>query len=184
MPSQARLSLDVALADVDQLIKDHAVVTGGGVGAPKGKVGRELTRAGTVLLSAALEGYVEDAFDEVVDLLFADRSTAERKKFKKASSGRMNNPGWENTTLLFSRLGISPWALESVKWAKFSNGSVQKSVESLVKTRNKIAHGNAPASAQLPQLRRWKNFVERYANKLDKLLDEHVGQVTGTYPGW
>lgn len=62
MPSSARSALATALADVDALVKDHSVVTGGGKGKPAGGKGRELTRAGVVLLAGAVEGFVEDLF--------------------------------------------------------------------------------------------------------------------------
>lgn len=158
-------------------------MTGGGAGKPAGGKGIELTRAATVLLAAALEGFVEDLFDQAVDLIHADRTDSERKKFKKATSGRFGNADVAKTDLLFSHLGY-PWIMDRVNWQKFSNSTFKHSLETLVVARNKIAHGRAPDQAQLKKIKDWKNMVERYATKLESLVADHVATTTGTKPAW
>lgn len=70
MPSKALENLAGRLNDIDQLLKAHKAVAGG-------KVGRAyevaaLNRAGVVLLSAHLEGFIEDLVKECVSLLHAN----------------------------------------------------------------------------------------------------------------
>jgi hypothetical protein len=181
MPSKSLANLTKALADVDALIGHHPTVTGGGVGAPKGKKGAELTRGSTVLLAAALEGYVEGVFDEAVDELYASQPDTRRNKFKKERSGKSHGASPWHIEMLFSHLGM-PWVLDGVKWQKFSNDSVRSSLEDLSATRNKIAHGSAPKTAQVDKVKSWRNVVERTAKRLDKKVADHVKGSIGTSP--
>jgi hypothetical protein len=183
MTSKAQQALTAAVADVDALIADHAVVTGGGVGKPAGGKGAELARAGVVLLAGAVEGFVEDLFDEAVDLIYQQRTPAELKAFKKETSGRLNNVDSRKTNLLFSHIGL-PWALEGVRWQKFSNDSFVRSLDSLVLMRNKIAHGRAPARVLLNDLRAWRTMAGQFSLRFEWIVADHVATLTGVAPPW
>jgi len=183
MASSARKALRAALADVDALIADHAIVTGGGRGKPAGGRGRELTRAAVVLLAGAVEGFVEDLFNATVDLIHAHRPAAQLKKFKKETSGRLNNADSAKTNALFAQVGL-PWVLEGVRWQKFSNDSFIEWLDSLVTMRNKIAHGRAPKRALLVEVKAWRKMTEKYADRLERILAAHIQSVTGSKPTW
>lgn len=181
MPSDSLEALTKSLGDVDALIADHGIVTGGGAGAPEGKKGGELTRGGTVLLAAALEGYIEGVFDEAVDKLYASQAKSRRKTFKKERSGRSHGASPWHIEMLFSHIGM-PWALDGIRWQKFNNESVRGSLEKLGKARNKISHGAAPKGAQIREVAAWRNVVERTTKQLDKKVAEHIETKTGKLP--
>lgn len=181
MSSSSLQHLSQALGDVDSLIADHPIVTGGGKGAPKARQGAELTRGGTVLLASALEGFVEGLFDEAVDALYKSQSDSRRKEFKHERSGKMHGVSPYKIEMLFSHIGM-PWVIDGISWRKFNNASVRDSLQKLTKARNKIAHGDAPKTAQLNKLKSWRNVVERFAKKLDKKVADHVENETGKRP--
>jgi len=153
MPSHARPELDRRLADIDELIAAHSSLTGGGVGRPRARQGAAITRAGIVLLAAAMEAYVEDLFEEAVPLLWPKASTVDVKALFQDTSRRLNNADVRKTELLYFNLGM-PWALSGIRWQKFSNPTFKSALNQLVETRNQIAHGRQPR-ARLQQLRRW-----------------------------
>ena len=182
MPSLARSELQTRLADVDELIRAHTVVTGGGTGRPAKRQGAAITRAGVVPLAAAMEGYVEDLFEEAGNLVFAGVTTAQRTELYKQTSKRLNNADSGKTTLLYFNLGC-PWILSGIHWQKFSNATFIKALDKLVETRNQIAHGKRP-NVTLPQLRRWKKMLDGYAQRLEAAVAAHVEKMTGVAPGW
>lgn len=110
MPSQARIDLNARLADVDELVKAHGLVTGGRVGRPAQRQGAAVTRAGIVLLAAAMEAFVEDLYEEAAKLLWPNASAADRKALFNDTSRRLNNADVRKTELLFFNLGL-PWVL-------------------------------------------------------------------------
>jgi hypothetical protein len=182
MPCRARKNLRTRLNDVDEIVTAHIVLTGGGVGRPSFHKGAALTRAGVVLLTAALEAYVEDLFEESVKLIMPTRSNEEYSELFERTSKRLNVADVYNTNFLFFNLGI-PWVLDCIRWQKFSNRSFRKTLNKLVDTRNKIAHGSQPR-VRLAALKKWRGFVMKYSEKLEEALSTHITQVTNTAPNW
>ena len=180
MPSKARNELNNRLDDVEEVINAHTEITGGGRGKPARKQGAALTRAGVVLLAAAMEAYVEDLFEESARLVMADRSAEELKNFFVDTRKRLHNADIRKTQMLYFNLGI-PWVLENIRWQKFSNEEFKKSIDSLVERRNQIAHGRRPG-VRLAMLRKWKGVVEKYSEKLDEILAKYVCTSTGQRP--
>ncbi len=183
MPSQARLDLELRLTDVDELIEAHGLITGGRVGRPIERKGAAVTRAGIVLLAAAMEAFVEDLYEETAPLVWPGAATAELKVLFDNTSRRLNNADVRKTELLFFNLGL-PWALGDVRWQKFSNVTFKKSLNDLVEKRNQIAHGNKKGTARLAQLKRWKALVKNYSIRLEAIVADHVEDLTGTRPNW
>jgi hypothetical protein len=181
--SNSRSELDRRLADVDELILAHASLTGGRVGRPRSRQGAAITRAGIVLLAAAMEAYVEDLFEEAASLLWPGASPAELKALLQDTVGRFNNADVRKTELLYFNLGM-PWTLSGIHWQKFSNATFKSALNQLVETRNQIAHGRAQPRAQLQQLRRWKEMVRQYALRLEAAVVLHIQRTTGTPPAW
>ena len=120
MPSKAYDLLKKNLLDVDEIIKAHQALTGGGKGKPTGGEGAALTRAGVVLLSAAMEAFVEELFKETVPKLYPKMSVNEQKILFKQTAERLNNADALKTNLLYFNLGCA-WVLSDVRWQKFSN---------------------------------------------------------------
>jgi hypothetical protein len=76
-----------------------------------------LLRAGTVMIAAALEAYMEDIFEAGVDLVFAAATADERESFKKNTSERLNNASVFKVNLLDFNLGI-PWVIALEKFCR------------------------------------------------------------------
>ena len=180
MSSKARNELNNRLDDVEEVINTHTEITGGGRGKPAQEQGAALTRAGVVLLAAAMEAYVEDLFEESARLMMSNRSDKELKRFFEDTSKRLNNAGIRKTQMLYFNLGIT-WVLDEIRWQKFSNEEFKKSIDSLVEKRNQIAHGRRPG-VRLAMLRKWKGVVEKYSEKLDEILAKYVCTSTGQRP--
>ncbi|MEX1133602.1 MAG: HEPN domain-containing protein [Acidimicrobiia bacterium] len=182
MPSQSQIDLLARLHDVDELIEAHIALTGGGAGRPARRQGAAVTRAGVVLLAAATEAFVEDLFEEAAPLLWPSAPKSQLKMLFDNTSKRLNNADVRKTQLLFFNLGL-PGALDEVRWRKFSNASFKESLDSLVTTRNKIAHGLQP-SLRLGQLRYWRRMVGHYAERLDSVVADHIQSLRGKRPPW
>jgi hypothetical protein len=182
MGSEARAELGVRLADLDEIVAAHEALTGGGRGRPAMKQGAALTRAGVVLLAASMEAFVEDLFDESAELLYPHLTRDQMGKLRENTSEKLNNASVFKTNLLYLNLGI-PWVLNSIRWQKFSTSTFQKALDKLVETRGQIAHGRKPG-VQLPTLKRWRTMVEKYAEKLEAVMSEHIKESTGQPTGW
>jgi len=182
MPSNARQELATRLKDVDELIAAHAALTGGGRGRPAQRQGAAITRAGTVLLSAATEAFVEDLFEEAARSIFAATTAADLDQLFRNTSKRLNNADVYKTELLFFNLGLA-WVLRGLSWRKFPNETLRSELNKLVQTRGSIAHGR-PENVKLQMLRRWKNMIEMLAPKLEEKIANHIAQVTGQRPNW
>ncbi len=182
MPSQAALTLATRLGDFDEILaaRDHFCPRG--AGRPAQRKGRSLLRAGTVLLAAALEAYVEDIFDAAVDMVFAAATADERKSLKKNTSERLNNASVFKVDLLYFTLGI-PWVMQSTKlrWRKCSNASVRLTLDAIITTRNKIAHGT-DAGVTKPKAKRWRNFANHFPKRFDEVIADHIEAKTAARP--
>jgi hypothetical protein len=145
MSSKAYGLLQQNLSDVEEIIKAHENLTGGGKGKPAGGQGAALTRAGVVLLSAAMESFVEELFKEAAGILYSKMSPEKQKTLFKQTAGRLNNADELKTNLLYFNLGC-PWVLSKIRWPKFSNEAFIKSLKSLIESRGYIAHGDGQIS--------------------------------------
>jgi hypothetical protein len=182
VPSFAKKNLLRRLRDVDEIVTAHFVLTGGHRGRPALRQGAALTRAGVVLLAAAMEAFVEDLFEESARLLMPTRTADELNQLFENTSKRLNVADVHKTNLLYFNLGIQ-WVLERIRWQKFSNKSFQKTLNKLVETRNQIAHGSQPG-VRLQSLRKWRGFVLRYSQKLEEAMSARIRSVTGSPPAW
>lgn len=95
----------------------------------------------------------------------------------------MNNADSAKTNALYSQLGL-PWVLESIRWQKFSNESFIDSLDGLVSMRNKIAHGRAPKRALLAEVKAWRRMTEKYAERLEHVVADHIESMTGNKTNW
>jgi hypothetical protein len=182
MPSNARNKLSNALKDVDELVKAHETVTGGGRGRPRQRQGAAISRAGIVLLAAAFEAFVEDLFEEAADVVYQGWTVDERKAFLKQTARRLNNADVFKTNYLYFNLGI-PWVFRDIKWQKFANKTLVREINEMVDTRNKVAHGRQPA-IRLVTLRYWKRMVENLAPRFETKVSAEVKRLSGKDTGW
>ncbi|MDO9099762.1 MAG: HEPN domain-containing protein [Caldisericota bacterium] len=182
MSSVARQNLEAQLADFDELMAARDAICSTGAGRPARRQGAAVIRGGVLLLSAAFEGYVEDVFDLAADLILAGYPHSVRKQFKKDTSGRLNNADVRKVNMLFFNIGI-PWIMGHPKlhWRKFTNKSVQDTLNALIGARNSNAHGK-PRSVRKTRARFWRNFIARLGDKLDEIVSDEVASVTGSRP--
>lgn len=182
MASSHREELGSRLRDFDELMAARDLVCPDGRGRPQERQGAAIIRASVVLLSAAFEAYVEELYEEAVDLLFAEASARDRKALKEDTSQRLNNASTFKVNRLFFNVGI-PWIMQRqrMRWQKFSNESVRTELDRIIRIRNQVAHGESP-TIRKNTAKRWKGVVERLADRLDLIVSDEVEDKTGKRP--
>lgn len=175
------------LNDVDHLISAHERLTGRRRAKPttqQQQEGAAITRAGIVLLCAAIEGFIEDIFEEVANSIApASHTTRLENELFKPTTRKLNTPNSFNTNMLFANLGIW-WLLDEVRWQKFSPEDVRKWLAKVIETRGQIAHGKQPR-VNLVTLRSWRQRAQHYAERIEAILADVIRKRTGANPpGW
>lgn len=181
MSSDANKKLKKRLQEIDEVISARDAICPTGAGKPALRKGAAVIKAGTTLLAAVFEGFVEELYEKSLDLLHPTL-VAEVKELKKHTSEKNNNANNHQVNNLFFYAGI-PWIMHSrkIRWQKFSNAEVRKTLGALSSARNKIAHGGSH-SVTKNQLVFWRKFIERLADKLDVVVADHVEKQIGTRP--
>lgn len=182
MPSTARQDLAEHLADFDELIRARDAICPDGAGRPAKRQGAAAIRGSVLLLAAAFESYVEDVFDLGIDKLFSEPRPNRNKQLKKNTSGTFSNANVFKVNMLFFNIGI-PWIMYNPKlhWQKFTNKSVETTLNALILARNHIAHGK-PYTVRKPTALKWRNFIERLADKIDNIVADHVEKTMRARP--
>ena len=182
MLSQARQELSLRLKDFDEIIKGRDAICPPNPGEPAQRQGSAIVRAAVVMLAAAFEGDVEDVFDAAVDLIHAGELEADRKTFKKDTSGSMNTANTFKVNRLFFNLGI-PWIMKhnSVRWQKFTNQSVRDTLDKIVSARNSIAHGGKK-SVRKSTATKWKGCIEKLSDRIDSIVADRIESETENRP--
>ncbi|WP_277373523.1 HEPN domain-containing protein [Pseudomonas sp. AA-38] len=181
MPSNANIKLKQRLQEIDEVISARNAICPAGAGKPAQRKGAAVIKAGTTLLAAVFEGFVEELYEKSLDLLHPTLIN-EVKELKKHTSEKNHNANNHQVNNLFFYVGI-PWIMQSskIRWQKFSNTEVRKTLGALSSARNKIAHGGSH-SVTKTQLVFWRNFIERLADKLDLVVADHIETKTGNRP--
>lgn len=165
----ATLDLDY----VNELIAVRQEQHGGAPGAPEiingHRVGQSINRSCIVMLSALLQSFVEEAFEEVSVQLLGIEDEA-RQSYRKSFS-RWGNPSDANIKTLFQRLGIVD-VLENLSWQRITNDRIRSNLQQLNEIRNQIAHGrrdlrwqNRRYSLSLAEAVRLRNFVRTFSDR-------------------
>ncbi len=204
MASGARNDLDERLEEIDQLLKAHGALTrlkraeaalqaGGqslqavaqvvnalvshpGVGRPAEV--QALNKAAITLLSAHLQGYVEDVFEEVGRKLLDGRVPELDALLRQAP--RRGNPNWDNITRLFAALGF-PDILDGISWQGMSNGAIKTRLRDLNELRNKIVHGKTE-TVRKRVVENYAGFVRQFATRLDRRVVSVYRSLIGQDP--
>jgi len=145
-----------------------------------------LCKAALVMLSAALEAYCERLCEEC------------NAHLKKELGGRLDKADYEdiersirdshgaNTkhiTSLFSLVGI-PWiTYEAIGWQGKSAAEIRKEIREMAGMRNKIAHG-ANASVSEGKVKYWRDFVLRFAEKLETITGDRMAEISNAERPW
>jgi hypothetical protein len=205
MPSAAYQNLDHRMRDIEQLMQAHAMLTqfrrakraaelaGGNLAqistvidnlvTPPGRGRRAevgaVNRAAIVLLSAHLQGYIEDLYEESAQTLLGTVVDDVQVLVKQASEGFWN-PHAYRIERLFSSLGM-PRILNDVRWRKATNQSVRRRLTEYVEVRNRIAHGSQEAVSKAKVLE-FREFVKIFAKKFDRKVGSEIQAQTNAPP--
>ena len=172
MASGAHDNLSARLDDLDQLMVAHEAVGGTERGRRFGVVA--LNRASVLLLSAHLEGYLEELMAEALDAVHTGLSPSEL-------TGRFANPSTGNIDNLFAFLGLHKPS-DSISWQAAGNTAVKKNINELVDTRNRIAHGATGVAVSKVEVKRFRGYVVGFAKAFDNLVRGRLRTLTGNYP--
>lgn len=118
---------------VNELIAVRVEQHGGGPGAPEivngHRVGASINRSCVVMLSALLQSFVEEVFQESsVELLGIEAEEA-KVSYRKSYS-RWGNPSDGNIKTLFHRLGVED-ILEGLSWQRITNQRIRSNLRQL-----------------------------------------------------
>lgn len=205
MPSRAYRNLGNRLRDLDQLMQAHTAITqfrrarraarsaGGSLAQISAVIGRlvsppgpgrraqvgALNRAAMVLLSAHLQGYIEELHAEAAQSLLGKVVNDVASLVDRAQQN-FSNPRAYRIEQLFRSLGM-PNVLNNVGWQRASNRSVRKRLNDYVETRNRIAHGSQERTSKA-KVWSFKRFVQLFAEKFDEKVRNEIRTSTGKSP--
>lgn len=204
MTSQALADFKERIKEVEQLIDAHAALTGlrkaqrvlesqnqtlQNIGtvvqylvSPPGR-GRPqevhaLNNAAVALLSAHLQGFVKDLFEEAASKTL-DGKVLDVPSVLKAANTR-GNPNEYNITKLFKSIGF-PDVLDGIAWQKMSNKRLRTNLRTFNELRNKIVHGSSERASKA-KVANYLNVLTNFAERLDKKLQRDIRQLTGRNP--
>jgi len=205
MSSKAHKNLDGRMKDIEQLLEAHKALTqfkrarkaaedaGGGLAQISEVIDRlvsepgrgrrtevdALNRAAMVLLSAHLQGYVEDLFSEATGAMLGNKVKDVEALIEQALSG-FSNPHAYRIDRLFASIGL-PKVTDGLSWQKASNQTVKRRLTDYIRIRNSIAHGSQEGITKL-KVAEFKRFVEIFARNFDEKVSNEVQQTTGKTP--
>ena len=166
------------LGPVDELIRVREQLHGGSRGAPK-KVGgvREgaaVNASCILMLSALLQGYVEEVFVYGSWRVFRTLRDDEARTKYRATFFRWGNPSGENIKRLFFRIGI-PDVIEGLSWQKTDSKVIRRKLDQMNELRNKIAHGaKLEATLSLNQVKSYRSFVEQFGVRFGRHVQDQT----------
>jgi hypothetical protein len=138
-----------------------------------------LNRATIVLLSAHLQGFIQDIYSEAAHVVLNGKV---RDIDSLISRGKKSfgNPHAYRIEQLFCTIGF-PKVLRKVRWQKTSNQTVRKRLTQYVRLRNEIAHGKRTHVTKA-QVLGFRKFVEQFALRFDVEVGSEIRNITGAAP--
>lgn len=128
-----------------------------------------LNKSCILILSALLQGYIEEVFFTLSANLFVHLSYDDHDDYRR-SIGVWGNPNAQNIERLFMRIGEAN-ILERVTWQRTDAKKIRKMLGLLNEQRNAIAHGKSPkGSLKLSSIERMRDFVNNFAINLNRYL--------------
>jgi hypothetical protein len=143
-------------------------------------------KAALVMLSAALEAYCERLCEECnAHLKTGLGERLDKSDYEDIERAIRDSHGanTKHITSLFSLVGI-PWiTYEIIGWQGKSAADIRKELREMAGMRNKIAHG-ANATVSEGKVKQWRDFVLRFAEKLESITGDHLAKKVNTDPPW
>lgn len=166
---------------VERLINIRRNIQGGRRGHPGIEdgihIGDELNRACIVMLSAALQSYIEEVFESCMKDKFS--ITEENIERLKKSWNRWGNPSSSNITRLFMRLGEVD-IFEGLSWQGMSTNKLKENIDKLNSLRNQIAHGRGDLNLNGEPYSLRAQGVESLKNVMLNFSERFEAHVRGT----
>ena len=204
MPSKAHQNWEIRVKEIQQLLDAHsalvrfkkaedAITKGAGDLRNIAKVVDALTldptqgkppevqalnSAAIALLSAHLQGFVTELYEEACDTLLK-KHVPSVEALKKASPSR-GNPNVDNIKKLFGSIGFGN-VIEGISWSRMGNEALKKKLRDFNELRNRIVHGkseNVTKSSVINYLNVWTNF----AKHLDRKVHDEIKKVMKKEP--
>lgn len=140
--------------------------------------GQALNSAAIALLSAHLQGFVTDLFQETARCLLS--SHVPDISVLIDSAPLRGNPNEQNITKIFATIGL-PDVISGIYWQRLGNSSLRKTLREFNELRNRIVHGKAEVvhkKSVIIYMDVWRHFAER----LDKKVGKSIETATGSAP--
>ena len=137
-----------------------------------------LNRAAIALLSAHLQGYICDLFEEAARIAL-DGSVQSLDALVKQAPTR-GNPNWDNITRLFAAAGF-PDILATVSWQNSGPHRVRTRLRDLNELRNRIVHGSTESVTKL-KVENTLDFVKHLSETFDAEVKTRLHRLTGKSP--
>lgn len=99
----------------------------------------------------------------------------------EAELQRFSNPKPEFINDLFWYLGIDD-ILSKIQWRRAPSRKIWRYLKELVGKRNSIAHGTVGINVKKEEVRYCREFLIRFAQKIERVVGEHLRNVTGHAP--
>jgi hypothetical protein len=124
-----------------------------------------LNKSCIMMLSALLQGYVEETFLYASRRLFSTLRGDDLIKRYRGTYFRWGNPSHENIRALFQRLGIDD-VFDGLSWQNASRNQIAVKLKRINEIRNKIAHGQQlPEALSLPKVRNLREFADQFGRR-------------------
>lgn len=168
----------LSLTLVDELITARRTLHGGSRGAPVllqdgTREGSALNRACVVMLTSAMQAYVEDVFLACSQKAFGHTLNDVELKDYEATWSRWGNPSDANIIRLFRRLGIHD-VFDGLSWQGQTTATLKTTLNKINQVRNRIAHGEAlqingvTYSLSLNQVQRWRRTCSIFGDRFEQ----------------
>jgi RiboL-PSP-HEPN len=160
------------LAAVDELINARRVQHGYRRGAPPiiggTRVGNAINVSCIVMLSALLQGFIEELFVGASRRGLKSLDDYDSMKKFRDTMWRWGNPSPENIERLFNRLGLVD-VFDGLRWQRTTRTEVVYNLKRINDLRNKIAHaGRLAQPVTLAEVVRLRNFAKQFGDRFGR----------------
>lgn len=139
---------------------------------------RALNSAAIALLSAHLQGFITELYEEACNALLHNHVQDTSAIVSTAQT--RGNPNEQNIRRLFGSIGFTN-ILEKVSWKRMSNESLRKKLREFNELRNRIVHGKSEAVTKA-QVTNYLNVWTNLAKHLDNAVHDEIQRITGKVP--
>lgn len=137
-----------------------------------------LNSSAIALLSAHLQGYIVDLFEEACGHLLNGKVPDHSAVISTAPT--QGNPNLNNINRLFEAIGI-PRVLSGISWRGMSNDSLKRKLREFNELRNRIVHGNSEVISK-SQVENYLNVWTNLAKQLDRKVHDEINGLVGNDP--